>query len=149
MNKFTAGDEVMCINTTQNLNKEMVYVITSAYFESGDEMVDIRPKGTCKDSTFWFASRFVLRSEVVELGDIVYVGDNQNILDQKHRRRFVADLGDKFIYRYLTVGESKDPLVDEPTIFRMMNTLVPVVEFTMDEIAEKLGVSVEQLKIKK
>lgn len=78
-------------------------------------------------------------------GEIVRVSDTK-CSEVYCDRIFVKDLGEDYLYRYLVVGLYDTPNTGEVTSYRFIKD--SVVEVTMEEVADKFGISVNRLKIK-
>ena len=148
--KFKVGDKVMYIKDRfTKLITWNVYVVSGV--DSRGEGVSIEGISTSNVVFGWDVDDFVLVD--YKVGDLVECSDNGEFWTEKH---FLADLSmvkSKDI-NYLTSEVHPDNMCwsrqSHIYQYKYIRPVKPeVTEFTMDEIAEKLGIPVEQLKIKK
>lgn len=150
--KFKKGDIVKCVEADMyGLTKGKDYIVLE---DSKPKNVYISDNNGQKNGLS--PSRFELVKRVggyrdYREGDIVRPSDDEVIsYDELCDRRFVTDLGPEYTYRYIVISKN-DGKRTEPMVYKYIigKPEEEVKEFTMEEIAEKMGVSVGELKIKK
>jgi hypothetical protein len=145
MREIKVGDRVVCMDNDGfsgilTVGKEYT-VIGRRDFQTKIMLVMVDDEG--EESNF-LVNRFELVEWVPKRGEIVLVQGCGDWVE----REFITDLGDSIDYRYIC----RDKEDQRKFCFWdvMKQKVEPkITELTMDEIAEKFGIAVEQLKIKK
>jgi hypothetical protein len=142
--KFKKGDDVRCVNANNydsrlTINKRYIVI---KYYNNCAYIIDDTGVKYGYDK-----SRFELVKSLdwtPEKGELALVRDG---CGDWVERIFIIDLGEKYTGRYLC------EMREQPTSYlgwEQIKKLEPVVtELTIDEIAKKFNIPVEQLKIKK
>lgn len=142
MSNFKVGDKVRCIkdiNAEKGVLEGRTFIISElSSHHIGLEGVQTECHANWGDWCFE-----LVEDTEFKIGDSVMVSNGGATY---HRYKFVKDLGVAFIYRYLVV-DGADVFGEVIKSFRLIKSIKK--EYTMDEIAEKFDIPVEELKIKK